>query len=68
MGPFLRIPFRQKQRNRLILLHLSLGFGGYAQSNVRAWLRTQIAGEIGMDVETILCVFLMIAIGAFVIW
>jgi len=25
-------------------------------------------GEIGMDVETILCAFLMIAIGAFVIW
>jgi hypothetical protein len=33
MGPFLRIPFRQKQRNTLILLHLSLKFGGYAQSN-----------------------------------
>jgi hypothetical protein len=34
--------------------------------NVRVWLRTQTAGKIGMDVETILFAF-MIAIGAFVI-
>jgi hypothetical protein len=37
------------------------------RTNVRAWLRTQTAGEIGMDVETILFAFFMIAIGAFVI-
>jgi hypothetical protein len=62
-------PFRQKPRNNLIFRHLPLGFGGYAQSDGQTFVPDSAdCGGIGMDVETISFAFLMIAVGAFVIW